>query len=195
MSVPEHPAENDPSTFRGRFAEVYDQNYDAIFRYLRRRVSSEQAADLTAETFLVALREFEKLDASRGSVRAWLFGISSNLMKREARREKQELRAYARSGIDPLIEDPMSEIDRRLDAEHRHSELAGGLATLAADDREALLLLCWGELSYPEISSALNVPLGTVKSRISRARRHLSSWLTEDEPKRHVVRCEEIFNG
>lgn len=195
MKRRERKSKRDPESIRERFAEVFDENYDTIYRYLRRRVNAELAADLTAQTFLIALSEFEKFDSARGSVRAWLFGIASNTMKREARRESREFRAYARTGVDRLIEDPLAEVDRRLDARNQQRNLAGGLASLSAKDRESLLLLSWGELNYPEIAEALGVPIGTVKSRIARSRRHLRAYLGETDSPVPQILNEEATNG
>lgn len=177
------------------FEEAFDQNYELIYRYLRRRVRSELAADLTAETFFVALRDLDKFDPAVGSIRGWLFGIATNHLRRQARSEVRELRAYALSGVDPVAADPMAEADERVDAEKLHRNMAIGLASLNDDDRDALLLLCWGELSYPEIADAQSVALGTVKSRIARARRQLRASLEEQEigPERESV--EEAANG
>lgn len=177
------------------FEQVFDQNYDVIFRYLRRRVNEQLAADLTAETFATALKEFRRFDPELGSPRAWLFGIATNHMRKESRREIRELRAYARSGIDPVAADPMQEADQRLDAQQLERDLARGLASLKADDRDALLLLSWGELSYPEIAEAQDVPVGTVKSRISRARRHLRAALGDDEVLPEPTTVEEATGG
>lgn len=164
------------------FEDAFQQNYDLIFRYLRRRVDEHLAADLTAETFSTALSEFDRFDPDRGSVRAWLFGIATNHLRRESRREIRELRAYARTGVDPIDVDPMSDADERVDAQELQRSIAGGLASLNRDDRDALLLLCWGELSYPEIAEAQGVALGTVKSRIARARHRLKVSMREQGP-------------
>ncbi|MDQ5894847.1 MAG: hypothetical protein QG596_1108 [Actinomycetota bacterium] len=177
------------------FREAFEQNYDLIFRYLRRRVNEQLAADLTAETFATALREFRQFDPDRGNVRAWLFGIATNQMRREVRREKRELRAYARSGVDPIAADPMLDADQRVDAQELQRALARGLASLAEDDRDALLLLSWGELSYLEIAEAQGVPVGTVKSRISRARRHLRGSLGQTDPIPDSKNAEEATGG
>lgn len=180
MKVRKRRKERGKKEAKHRFAEAFDLNYDVIFRYLRRRVDQELAADLTAETFSTALKEFDRFDPDRGNVRAWLFGIAANKMRHEARREERELRAYARTGVDPVVVDPMVESDRRLDAERQRRELAEGLASLDEADREALLLFSWSDLSYPEIAEALQIPLGTVKSRIARARRTLRQCLDEE---------------
>lgn len=184
-----------PSTDDQSFAEVFDQHYPSVCRFLRRRVNAELASDLTAETFLIALKDFDRFDPDRGTYRAWLFGIASNLMRHELRRERRELRAFARSGIDPVASDWTNDSDRRIDAVRQSQRLARGLASLRADDREALLLYCWANLSYPEIGQALGVPPGTVKSRISRARSRMRKALGGSNELTNIRKSEEATNG
>ncbi|OJU95063.1 MAG: hypothetical protein BGO23_07350 [Solirubrobacterales bacterium 67-14] len=180
---------------RKLFEEAFDQHYELIFRYLRRRINSELASDLTAETFFIALRDLDKFDPERGSIRAWLFGIASNQMKREKRREKRELRAFARTGVDPAASDLTADSDRRLDARSHQQELAAGLASLETGDREALLLYSWADLTYEEIAQALGIPVGTVKSRIARARGKLRKHLGASSAPASGLQNEEVTNG
>jgi RNA polymerase sigma-70 factor (ECF subfamily) len=88
------------------------------------------------------------------------------------------LRAYARTGVDPVLAQE-DETVARADADARHRELAAALAGLRRDEREILLLHAWAELSDSEIADALDVPSGTVKSRLSRTREKLRNQLTE----------------
>lgn len=162
----------DPS----RFAEVFDRHYPVIYRYLRRRIPAGIAEELAAETFLIAFEQRDRFDAERGSLRAWLFGITANLMRHERRREVRELKACRRTGRDRLS-DEFEGVDRRLDAERATPALAAGLAELSSGDREVLLLFTWADLSYEEIATALDIPVGTVRSRLSRSRRRLRERL------------------
>lgn len=195
VSVNYRPGAIGSRPVKTEFEEAFNQNYELIFRYLRRRVDEDLAADLTAETFSTALGVFDRFDPDRGNVRAWLFGIATNQLRRETRREIRELRAYARSGVDPIAADPMSDADERADAQQLRRGLARGLASLNNEDRDALLLFCWGELSYPEIAVAQAVELGTVKSRIARARRQLRTSLGEQEIGYGPKPVEEAANG
>jgi len=76
------------------------------------------------------------------------------------------------TGVDPLLDgfDAFEGADERLDALNMRPELAGALAGLPKEELETLLLYAWAELSYAEIAEALAVPLGTVRSRLHRAR-------------------------
>src|SRR4029078_7873725 len=102
--------------------------------------------------------------------------------------------AYARSGVDPVGED-MAAADARLDAQSMGSELARALGSLTEGDGDALLLYAWADLSYEEVGQALAIPTGTVRSRLSRARRQLRELLdlggqVLDEEGEEVERTE-----
>jgi RNA polymerase sigma factor (sigma-70 family) len=152
------------------FVVVFERHFDAIFRYLRRRVGRDLAEELAAETFTAAFASRHRFDSSAWDARPWLYGIAVNLLHHHYRSEERELRAYARSAVDPLgFEEPLDHIDGAASA----PQLAHALAELAPVEREALLLFAWADLSYPEIAEALEIPVGTVRSRLNRARRHL----------------------
>jgi len=107
----------------------------------------------------------------------WLFGIAANLIRRHWRTERRRLRAYARTGVDP-IGDEAAEVERRVDAVAAAPAVAAALASLGAGEREVLLLFAWADLSYDEISTALGIPVGTVRSRLSRARARVRELLS-----------------
>lgn len=88
------------------------------------------------------------------------------------------LRAYARTGVDPVLMTEDGAVERA-DADARSRELAAALAELRRDERDILLLHAWAELSDAEIASALGLPVGTVKSRLSRTREKLRNQLSE----------------
>jgi RNA polymerase sigma factor (sigma-70 family) len=157
------------------FAPVFDRHFDSIFRYLRRRVGRSRAEELAAETFAQALAARHRFDQRYSDARPWLFGIAVNLLRHHYRREERELRAYARTGADPLAADEPS-LDG-LDAQAAWPLVAEALAELPPIEREALLLYAWAELSYGEIALALEIPIGTVRSRLSRARAGLHELL------------------
>ncbi len=158
------------------FASLFDRHFPEILGYLRRRINAAVAEDLAAETFTVAFRRRHSFDSSKGQVRPWLYGIATNLLRHEKRREVRELRAYARDACDPLNEDldPSVSLVERVTAE---AEVAGALAKLSRVERDALLLHTWAELSYEEIAEAMQTPVGTVRSRLARARSRMRELL------------------
>lgn len=157
------------------FDILFERHFDVVFRYLRRRVGRSRAEELAAETFTQALASRDRFDAKYTNARPWLFGIAVNLLRHHYRREERELRAYARSGVDPLAgEEPSLE---RLHAEVARPLVAAALAELPPIEREALLLYAWAELGYEEIAYALEIPVGTVRSRLNRARGRMRELL------------------
>ena len=159
------------------FAELYDRHAAAIFRFAARRLGRQAAEDLIAETFLVAFRRRESYDLSRLDARPWLYGIAVNVIGKHRRAEVRMLRALARTGVDPLTDGGVERADDRVAAGALRRELAGALAALPAENREVLLLVAWADLSYEEVGCALGIPIGTVRSRLSRARRKVRDEL------------------
>lgn len=103
-------------------------------------------------------------DQARADARPWLFGIATNLIRRHARREAQTLRAYARSGVDPIAPD---------DSAPRHdvgADVAAALAGLRPKHRDVLFLHAVAELTHEEIAEALDIPVGTARGWLHRAR-------------------------
>jgi RNA polymerase sigma factor (sigma-70 family) len=155
----------DPQAFRA----VFERHFDAVHRFAQRRVGRELADEVAAETFARAFDRRARYDLRRDDARPWLLGIASNLARRHWRDERRRLIAYGRAADDPA---------GRERAEHGLSaQVEKALDGLAAADREALLLLAWGDLTYEEIAVALRVPVGTVRSRIFRARRQMRDRL------------------
>ena len=164
---------SDPS----RFGEIFDRHFPAIHRYVNRRVGRELADDLASETFSVAFRNRGRFDPTRDDAGPWLYGIAANLLRDHRRSERRRLLAYAKTGVDPVTDEGFDAVDARLDASVAGPVVARALVRLKPGDREALLLFAWAELTYREIAEALAIPVGTVRSRLSRARRQVHEIL------------------
>jgi RNA polymerase sigma-70 factor (ECF subfamily) len=154
---------------------LFAAHFDPIYRFASARVGREAALDVAAEAFAQALRSADRLDPARDP-RPWLFGIASNVIRHQRRAEQRRIRAYA------AVERQFEAADTN---DHADSEvflrprLVDALFRLDARDREALLLFAWADLTYEEIATALQIPLGTVRSRIHRARRILRESLED----------------
>jgi RNA polymerase sigma factor (sigma-70 family) len=150
------------------FKPIFDRHFAAVHKYLHRRAGRELADELAAETFALA---FERRASCRASASAlpWLYGIATNLLRRRRRAERRQLRAYGRSGVDrwTTYED---EAAARVDGSSLDARLAGALAAMRPRERDALLLYALADLSYEEIALALDVPVGTVRTWLHRAR-------------------------
>ncbi len=172
-----------------RFSVLFDRYFGQIHRYVAARLGSAAADDLAAETFLVAFGKRGTFDPSRGQVRPWLFGIATNLV---ARHHRDEARRYAALHRVPALQaaPDSGHEDRvcaKVSAQSLSEPLAAALAGLADRDRDVLLLVAVGELSYQEVAAALGIAAGTVASRLSRARAKIRQALgagtgAEDAP-------------
>jgi RNA polymerase sigma-70 factor (ECF subfamily) len=151
------------------FELIFERHFDAIHKYLHRRVGRDLADELAAETFASA---FERRASCRAddSALPWLYGIATNLLRRRFRAERRQLRAYARRGVDRRVvyED---EAEARAEGSSFGARLASALAAMRPRERDALLLYALCDLSYDEIALALDVPVGTVRTWLHRARR------------------------
>lgn len=164
---------------RPSFEETFRGEYPALHRYLRRRVGMATADDLAASTFATAYENWAKLDPER-AVRPWLYGIASHLLHRHWRTERRTLRAWTRTHVDPTAYEETDVAADRIDAAVRVSALVAALAALRPRDREVLLLSVWAELGDREIAEALGLPIGTVKSRLSRTKARLRRKVGEN---------------
>ena len=150
------------------FETVFERHFAAVHRYLHRRAGRELADELAAETFAVA---FERRASCRATDSAlpWLYGIATNLLRRRRRAEQRQLRAYGRSGVDRWA-DYEDEAAARVDGASRDAGLARALAAMRPQERDALLLYALADLTYEEVAVALEVPVGTVRTWLHRAR-------------------------
>jgi RNA polymerase sigma-70 factor (ECF subfamily) len=168
------------------FAALFDRHADAVHRYAARRLGGEVADDLMAETFTTAFQQRHRYDPARGAgadARPWLFGIATNLVGRHRRAEARRFKAMARVPALADHDEPLA--DRAADrvmARAVRRELAAALAALPARHRDVLLLVAWGGLGYEEAAQALGIPVGTVRSRLHRARSKLREALGGSDP-------------
>lgn len=158
-------------------AVVFDRHAADLLRYLTRRVGAADAEDLLGDVFVIALERRARYDPSASSARPWLYGIASNLLHRHRRDEARFLRALARTADTGTIEAAVDDVDARVDSQNASRRLADALADLSAGDRDVVLLVAWAQLSHEEIAVSLQIPVGTVKSRLHRARQQLRSKL------------------
>lgn len=165
------------------FGKIVDAYQHRVFGFVRRMVADpEEAADVSQEVFIRAFQGLVRFDG-RSSLRTWLFRIAYNLCvdrSRRAERRPPETRIEALAEEDQPLEFP----DQRWDPELTimNDELAAiveaGLASMSEKLKSVLLLHDKEDLAYEEIAQALNLPIGTVKSRLFLARAHLQQVLS-----------------
>ncbi|GII33740.1 RNA polymerase sigma factor [Planotetraspora mira] len=167
------------------FAVLYERHAPHIIRYVARRLGDDLADDVAAETFYRAFEKRRQYDLGRPDARPWLYGIAANVMAQHHRRETRMLLAFARSGADPVartVGSQMDGADDRVVAAGMHRSLAAALAGLSRAHREVLLLIAWADLSYEEAAQALSTSVGTVRSRLHRARRKIRAEIGDENP-------------
>jgi RNA polymerase sigma-70 factor (ECF subfamily) len=155
----------------GRFGALFDRHATVVFRFLVRRVGVDDADALLGEVFRVAFEKRATYDTARANARPWLYGIATNLLARHRRGEARRIRATARLlARQQPADDPADRVAGTIDARQLWPRVAEAVAGLPEDERDALLLYAWEQLSYEEVADALGVPVGTVRSRLNRAR-------------------------
>jgi RNA polymerase sigma-70 factor (ECF subfamily) len=164
-----------------RFGVVFERHATVLFRYFVRRVGVDAAGELLGELFRVAFERRSTYDTEREDARPWLYGIATRLLARHRRSEARRIAAIARLLAGRVTAGDVEErVASMVDASELWPAMAVAIERLPDVERDVLLLRVWEELSYEEIAAALDVPVGTVRSRLNRAR----SRLRELEPVR-----------
>ncbi|MEJ5947009.1 sigma-70 family RNA polymerase sigma factor [Pseudokineococcus basanitobsidens] len=164
------------------FEELVRRHSAPVHGYLQRRSSAQIADDLLAETWLQAFASRGSYDPGRGPVRAWVFGVARHVLFAA---QRQHRRAHQEGSRSEAVTDPAPDwdaVDARLDAAATAPALRSGLASLTGPDRELLLLVVWEQLSPTEAAAVLDIPPGTARSRLHRARRQLRHHVSTPGP-------------
>jgi RNA polymerase sigma factor (sigma-70 family) len=165
------------------FGALFDRHAASMLRFFVRRVGPDDTDNLVGEVFSIAFQRRQTFDSRAGqSARPWLYGIATNLLSHHHRTEARRMRAIAHLATHRTVHDEFEQRSTdRVDSQQHRRQIAEAVSKLDPRERDALLLLAWEELSYAEIASALCIPIGTVRSRINRARTRLRALLTEDD--------------
>jgi RNA polymerase sigma factor (sigma-70 family) len=158
------------------FGLIYDRHAATLLRFLGRRAGARVAEGLVGELFRIAFERRKTFDVSRATALPWLYGIGSNLLLKHRRDEARRLRASARMAADLEAPDRRASA-RALDARVLFPLVADAIGALPDGEREALLLFAWEELSYQGVAETLELPIGTIRSRLNRARARLRELL------------------
>lgn len=155
------------------FGELFHRHAASIHRYVARRAGHAVADDVTSESFLIAFERRSRFDLGRENARPWLLGIATNLIHRHRIAEARTLRTAERAAAEAPHQSDADELAEAAETRLEVSRLVRELRRLSIADRDCLLLFAWEGLSYEQIAEAMGVPLGTVRSRLNRARRIL----------------------
>lgn len=156
-----------------QFAALFDRHAPRIHRYVARRVGRDLADDLVAETFLAAFAKRDRYRTAYRDAGPWLYGIATNLIGQHHRDEVRQLRIRHAAAADRTVPGHADQVSGDVTARSVHGLLAGALAGLPPGDRDVVLLIAWEQLTYQETAQALGIPVGTVRSRLNRARARL----------------------
>ncbi|MER7586014.1 sigma-70 family RNA polymerase sigma factor [Micromonospora sp. NPDC127501] len=168
----------------GAFAGLFDTYARSVYNHAFRLTADwATAEDVMAATYLQAWRSRERVTEEGGSLRPWLLGIATNEARNHARSNRRYRRvAAALLASDFTLPDHADEVAGRLDDSRRIAAAIDALARLRRPEREVLTLCLWEGLDYESAAEALGVPVGTVRSRLSRARARLRTLV--DAPPR-----------
>jgi RNA polymerase sigma factor (sigma-70 family) len=153
--------------------ESWKLHIDFLRSYFVFRVDRTCVDDLCSEAVLQAWRSRGRFDASKGTLRAWIIGIANNVLRQHYRSEARRRAALDRHTAAVAIQDVADDVVRTIDAAHRHHQVCGPASGLTEGEHQ-LLELVGMEFTYEEISRRLAIPIGTVRSRLSRARAKIS---------------------
>jgi RNA polymerase sigma-70 factor (ECF subfamily) len=160
------------------FAELFDECARTVYNHAFRLTADwSLAEDVMSTTFMEAWRRRASVEAEGSSLRPWLLGIATNVARshhRSNRRYRNAASAAAAAhAAEDRVEDHAEETAGRLDDRRRINATLAALSLLKRPEREVLTLCLWEGMEYAEAARALGIPVGTVRSRLSRARSKL----------------------
>ncbi|GAA4002156.1 MULTISPECIES: RNA polymerase sigma factor [Streptomyces] len=160
---------------RAAFADLYDEHARAVYNHALRLTGNwSEAEEAMSETFLAAWRTRETVEPEGGSLKPWLLGIATHKAHNANRGLRRRLAFLARSPEPRAVEDFAEETAGRIDDARRLAVVHEALGRLRRQDREVFALCVSAGLDYQQAAEALGIPVGTVRSRLSRARARLA---------------------
>ncbi len=178
-----------------QFEAIFEHHHAGVWSYLARGAGRGRADDLAGQVFVVAFQRRASFDPAVGDVRPWLLGIARNLLKGGLRSEARGQRAIARLvNRGHVLADESQDV---VDADATSSATAAAIAAmrrLPDGERELLELAVWEQLSYGEIATMLDLPIGTVKSRLSRIRQRLRELVEASDQELRIETDEETLS-
>lgn len=163
------------------FGTLFERHANTVYNFCFRRTADwSLAEDLTSVVFLEAWRHRSDVVLTGESARPWLLGVATNVIRHRRRAQRRQRVALHRL---PRETEPdfVGDADERLDDERRMRAALTLLARLPRREQDVFALCAWAELTYEETAAALRIPVGTVRSRLSRARARMRRHLEEHE--------------
>jgi RNA polymerase sigma-70 factor (ECF subfamily) len=158
---------------RDAFGLLFERHVGSVYNYCFRRTGDwSQAEELTAIVFLEAWRRRRDIQLEREEALPWLLGVATNVVRNLRRTRRRYCSAIERLPRE-RVADFAADVDKRLDDERQMRAVLRVLGELPRRDQDVLALCFWEGLSYEQAALALDIPVGTVRSRLSRARARL----------------------
>jgi RNA polymerase sigma factor (sigma-70 family) len=161
------------------FGSIFDRHFDAIAGFCVRRVGVVRGEDIAGDVFRWAFENRRRFDLEHVDARPWLYRIANNFVRQSIRSAGRQGLAYDRW----LTRESLNatelaiEVATSVDAQHDLSAVASVLERQPVEEVETLMLYAWERLTYSQIAETLEIPVGTVRSRIHRLRQHLNEEL------------------
>lgn len=169
------------------FGELFDACARSVYNHAYRLTGDwSTAEDIVSLTFLEAWRLRESLDGTGGPIRPWLLGIATNVARNTRRTMRRHAAAMSRLPPAAVVSDFADEVAGRLDDAAQLALVQEALRRLRRPEREVLALCVWSGLDYTTAARALGVPVGTVRSRLSRARKKLAKHMEPPHTPRQM---------
>jgi RNA polymerase sigma-70 factor (ECF subfamily) len=167
------------------FGVLFERHAGRIYNYCFRRTGDwALAEDLTSTTFLLAWRSRERAPLRADSALPLLFGIATNVLRNQRRSLRRRRDAFARLPLERTEEpDFGDDASTRLDDQVAMRELLRQFTRLPQREQDVIALCDWSGLSYEDAAAALDIPIGTVRSRLARGRRRLRELATATGPE------------
>ncbi|WP_406098836.1 RNA polymerase sigma factor [Streptomyces sp. NBC_01013] len=169
---------------RDAFAALYEEYARVVYNHAYRLTGDwSTAEEVLSETFLAAWRNRQVVEPEGDSLRPWLLGIATNKARNATRGTGRRLAFLARRPAPEPVADIADATAGRVDDTRRLAAIRQALGGLRRQEHEVLTLCVWSGLDYAEAAEALGIPVGTVRSRLSRARKRLRR-LTDEQLRR-----------
>jgi len=203
MSLSVRVQAGDPDAFR----ILFDENARSVYNHGFRLTGDwSTAEEITALTFLEAWRLRSRVEPDRDSLRPWLLGITTNVARNASRAARRHRAAMTRLPAPGSVPDFVDDLVERIDDTRRTAQVRAALSRLSRAEQDVFHLCVWSGLDYAAAAVALRVPVGTVRSRLARARKKLrkivdqtasTEWeresrvRTTDGDRTHAVRSSQ----
>ncbi|MER7793033.1 RNA polymerase sigma factor [Streptomyces sp. NPDC097640] len=158
------------------FGALFDACARSVYNHAYRLTGDwSTAEDMVSLTFLEAWRLRARIDPEGGSLRPWLLGIATNTVRNVRRAARRHTAAVHRLPRQEAVRDFADDVASRIDDAELLASVTTALKALRRPEREVLALCVWSGLDYAAAAEALGIPVGTVRSRLSRARKKLAA--------------------